>query len=136
MGMEINETNRKIYESSFIQTGEYGFTENHWKPDIDEREIQEYCEDGDGNWTPATPLGYRNYNESRRLGIIGILNQEICVSLPGDSIHHIKRNECRIKKYDKIVADAGNFVVVGDDDDNFYVVNEENILYSVGYEKD
>ena len=70
--MDINEINKKLYEDAFISNGEYGDL-NSWKPDIDERMIEESCEDENGKWVPATPLGYRDYKESRSEGIKSIL---------------------------------------------------------------
>ena len=63
--MEINEVNKKLYESAFVSDGTFGDL-NNWKPDIDERLIEESIEDENGNWIPATPLGYRNYKLSRK----------------------------------------------------------------------
>ena len=72
--MEINEENKKLYEDAFIPDGEYGDL-NNWKPSIDERMIEEFCEDIDGNWSPATPLGYRDYRLSRADGLFNIFSQ-------------------------------------------------------------
>ena len=70
--MEINEINKRLYELAFIQNGEYGYHDNNtWKPSIDEMEIEEHCEDEDGHYVPATPLGYRDYKLSRIQGKIG-----------------------------------------------------------------
>lgn len=38
--MEINEINKQLYESAFIQNGEYGYHENNtWNPSINEHEL-------------------------------------------------------------------------------------------------
>lgn len=134
--MEINEINKRLYESAFIQNGEYGYHENSWKPSIDEREIHEMCGDEDGNYVPATPLGYRDYKESRLVGLKNILDQVPCVDLTNDKLHELKREDNTIKQYDKIKTDKGDFVVVGDDENMFYVVGGDNHLYYVEYVKE
>lgn len=40
--METNETNKALYEKAFIGNGEYTLCELNWKPDIDERVIEEW----------------------------------------------------------------------------------------------
>lgn len=130
--MEINETNRKLYESAFIQNGEYGYHENNWNPSIDEREIEEMCCCENG-YIPATPMGYRDYKESRLVGLKNILDQYPCVDLTNDKLHNVKREDNLLKQYDKIKTDSGDFVVTGDDENNFYIVNSENHLYYVEY---
>lgn len=132
--MEVNEINKGLYDSAFIENGEFGYHGATWKPDIDEREIQEYCEDEEGNYKPATPLGYRDYGESRLIGIKNILDQYPAVDLTNDKFHHLKREEAGIKRYDKIKTDVGDFIVTGDDETNYYVVNLEGKLFSVEYE--
>ena len=67
--MKVNEINKALYEIAFIQNGEYGYHENNWNPSIDERDIETMCDDGEGNYVPATPLGYRDYKESRMQGL-------------------------------------------------------------------
>lgn len=134
--MEINEINKQLYESAFIQNGEYGYHENNWKPSIDEREIDTMCEGDDGNYVPATPLGYRDYAESRLVGLKNILDQVPCVDLTNDRLHNLKREDNIIKQYDKIKTDKGDFVVVGDDENMFYVVDGNNHLYYVEYVKE
>ena len=134
--MEINETNKKLYELAFIENGEYGYHFNNaWKPSIDEREIENSCCDENGNYVPATPLGYRDYTISRLQGIANILDQNPCVDLRDDKYHQVKRVDNTVKMYDKIVInDEGEgYVVVGDDDDMYYVVNRENKLFSIKY---
>ena len=42
--MEINEVNKKLYESAFVSDGTLGDL-NNWKPDIDERLIEESTEE-------------------------------------------------------------------------------------------
>ena len=133
--MEVNEINKELYESAFIENGEYGYHGAIWKPDIDEREIKEFCGDEEGNYKPATPLGYRDYTESRLIGIKNILDQHPSVDLTNDKLHHLKREEARIKRYDKIKTDVGKFVVTGDDETNYYVVNSDGKLFSVEYEQ-
>ena len=132
--MQINEINKELYESAFIQNGEYGYHENAWKPSIDERELDTMCEDEDGNYVPATPLGYRDYKISRREGLENIFSQNPCVDLtPDDKLHHVRREDNTIHQYDKIKYNDNFFIVVGDDEEKFYVVNPENKLFCVKY---
>lgn len=139
--MEINEINKALYERAFIQDGEYGYHEDNWKPSIDENEISEYCCGEDGLYTPATPLGYRDYKTSRLQGLKNILDQYPCVDLTNDRYHHIKREDNVIKLYDKIKISEDEYFVVcgeqpGDDDEYYYfVVSGTNHVYSVKYEK-
>ena len=130
--MEINETNKKLYEDSFISNGEYGDL-NNWKPDIDERMIEESCEDENGKWVPATPLGYRDYKESRSEGIKSILSQEPALSMTLDEAHNIKREDNRFKQYDKIEIEGNGYVVTADDEGSYYIVDEENHQYYIDY---
>ena len=139
--MDINEVNKKLYEDAFISNGEYGDL-NNWKPSIDEREIEESCEKEDGTWIPATPLGYRDYEISRLEGIKNILSQESSRVFTYDDAHNIKREDGILKLYDKItlITDTTNdvqttmdLVVVGDDENNFYVVDKENHRYYIEY---
>lgn len=135
--MEINEINKQLYESAFIQNGEYGYHENNtWKPSIDERELDTMCCGDDGKYVPATPLGYRDYVESRLIGLKNILDQVPCVDLTNNKLHELKREDNIIKQYDKIKTDKGDFVVTCDDENKFFVVNRENHLYYVEYVKD
>lgn len=134
--MEINEINKQLYESAFIENGEYGYHGENWKPSIDEREIHEMCGDDEGHYVPATPLGYRDYAESRLVGLKNILDQVPCVDLTNDRLHELKREDNTIKQYDKIKTDKGDFVVVGDDENMFYVVDGNNHLYYVEYVKE
>ena len=135
--MEINETNKKLYEMEFIQNGEYGYHENNsWNPPIDERDIEESCQGEDGHYVPATPLGYRDYLRSRVCGIRNILDQHPSVDLRNGEHHNVKRSENRIKMYDKVLIEDDAYVVCGDDEDYFYVVSDINHLYSVAYKKD
>lgn len=120
--MEINEKNKALYEKAFIGDGEYTLYELSWKPSIDEREIEEWSGDDEGNWIPATPLGYRNYIISRTEGLKNILGQEDFVDLTDDKLHHIKREDNAIKLYDRIKTDNGEFVVTGDDENKFFVI--------------
>ena len=132
--MEINEVNKKLYEDSFISDGEYGDL-NNWKPDIDERFIEESCEDENGNWVPATPLGYRDYKLSREEGIRNIIyNTDAARAFTYEDAHHIKRADNIIKKYDKITIDNTPYVVTGEDSVNYYIVAEDNHLYYLAYE--
>lgn len=133
--MKVNEVNKAFYEASFIENGEFGYHGNTWNPSIDEREIPEMCEDGDGYYCPATPLGYRDYKESRIQGLKNILDQVPAVDLTDDKLHNLKRDDDTIKQYDKIKTDSGDFVVTGDDEEKFYVVNSENKLFCVEYVK-
>ena len=135
--MEINEINKQLYESAFIQNGEYGYHDNNtWKPSIDERELDTMCCGDDGKYVPATPLGYRDYVESRLIGLKNILDQVPCVDLTNNKLHELKREDNIIKQYDKIKTDKGDFVVTCDDENKFFVVNRENHLYYVEYVKD
>lgn len=132
--MQINEINKELYESAFIQNGEYGYHENAWKPSIDEREIDTMCEDEDGNYVPATPLGYRDYKISRKQGLENIFSQNPCVDLtPDDKLHNVRREDNTIRQYDKIKYNDNFFIVVGDDEEKFYVVNPDNKLFCVKY---
>ena len=135
--MEINEINQKLYESAFIQNGEYGYHENSWKPSIDERQIEESCEDKDGFWSPATPLGYRDYKESRLAGLKNIFAQVPYVDLRDDKFHHLRREDNTIKLYDKIrINEDEYFVVCGDDENSYFVVSNTNRMYCVAWEKE
>lgn len=132
--MEINEVNKKLYESAFVYDGTLGDL-NNWKPDIDERLIEESTEDENGNWIPATPLGYRNYKLSREEG----LNTVFYESVPSrvftlEDAHNIKREDNIIKKYDLITIDKSNYIVVGDDETKFYIVNEDDHKYYLEYQ--
>lgn len=132
--MEINEVNKKLYESAFVYDGTLGDL-NNWKPDIDERLIEESTEDENGNWVPATPLGYRNYKLSREEG----LNTVFYESVPSrvftlEDAHNIKREDNIIKKYDLITIDKSNYIVVGDDESKFYIVNEDDHMYYIEYQ--
>ena len=132
--MQINEINKELYESAFIQNGEYGYHENAWKPSIDEREIDTMCEGEDGNYVPATPLGYRDYKISRKQGLENIFSQNPCVDLTlDDKLHNVRREDNTIRQYDKIKYNDNFFIVVGDDEEKFYVVNPENKLFCVKY---
>lgn len=135
--MEINEINKELYESAFIQNGEYGYHENSWKPSIDEREICEMCQGEDGNYYPATPLGYRDYKESRLAGLKNIFDQVPYVDLRDDKFHHLKREDNTVKLYDKIrINEDEYFVVCGDDENSYFVVSNTNRLYCVAWEKE
>ena len=132
--MEINEVNKKLYESAFVSDGTLGDL-NNWKPDIDERLIEESTEDENGNWVPVTPLGYRNYKISRGEG----LNMVFYESVPSrvftlEDAHNIKREDNIIKKYDLITIDESNYIVVGDDENMFYIVNEDDHKYYLEYQ--
>lgn len=134
--MQINEKNKELYESAFISDGEYpNCSGDGWKPSINENEISEWCGNDDGVWVPATPLGYRDYLESRTEGIKKILAQEDSVDLTDDKFHHLKRWAGTIKQYDKIKTDSGDFVVTHDDEENYYVVDAENHQYYIAYEE-
>jgi hypothetical protein len=131
--MKINETNKALYEIAFIENGEFGYHGATWKPDIDEREISEMSETQDGNWIPATPLGYRDYSESRKQGLKNIFDQYPAVNLTDDKLHQIQRDSEIIRKYDKIKTDQGDFIVTGDDEDKYYVVDQTGKLFCVEY---
>ena len=132
--MEINEVNKKLYESAFVSDGTFGDLDN-WKPDIDERLIEECCEDQDGNCIPATPLGYRDYKLSREEG----LNTVFYESVPSkvftlEDAHNIKREDNIIKKYDLITINKSNYIVTGDDETRFYVVDKDDHKYYIEYQ--
>ena len=132
--MENNEVNKKLYESAFVYDGTLGDL-NNWKPDIDERLIEESTEDEDGNWIPATPLGYRNYKLSREEG----LNTVFYESVPSrvftlEDAHNIKREDNIIKKYDLVTIDKSNYIVIGDDETRFYVVDKDDHMYYIEYQ--
>ena len=132
--MEINEVNKKLYESAFVYDGTLGDL-NNWKPDIDERLIEESTEDENGNWVPATPLGYRNYKLSREEG----LNTVFYESVPSrvftlEDVHNIKREDDIIKKYDLVTIDKSNYIVIGDDETRFYVVDKDDHMYYIEYQ--
>lgn len=137
--MEINKINKELYELAFIQNGEFGYHENNWKPSINENEIDTMCENEDGIYVPATPLGYRDYKKSRAQGLQNIFDQYPSVDLTNDKYHHIKRNSGEIKLYDKIKVDVNDeikeFIVIGDVEDMYFVVSAEDKLYSIAYEK-
>lgn len=132
--MEINEVNKKLYESAFVSDGTFGDLDN-WKPDIDERLIRESVEDENNNWIPATPLGFRSYKLSREEG----LNTVFYESVPSrtftyEDVHNIKREDNIIKKYDLITIDKSNYIVVGDDETRFYVVDKDDHKYYIEYQ--
>ena len=132
--MENNEVNKKLYEGAFVSDGTFGEL-NNWKPDIDERLIEESTEDENGNWVPATPLGYRNYKISRGEG----LNTVFYESVPSkvftlEDAHNIKREDNIIKKYDLVTIDKSNYIVIGDDETRFYVVDKDDHMYYIEYQ--
>lgn len=132
--MEINEVNKKLYESAFISDGTFGDL-NNWKPDIDESLVEESIADENGNWIPATPLGYRDYKLSRKEGLDTIFHK----SVPSrvftlEDAYNIKREDNIIKKYDLITIDKSNYIVVGDDVTMFYVVNEDDHEFYIEYQ--
>lgn len=133
--MEINEINKQLYEAAFIENGEFGYHGNNWTPSIDEREIETMCCGEDGNYVPATPLGYRDYNISRIQGLQNIFDQIPCIDLTEDKFHHLVREENTIKQYDKIKTDKGDFIVCGDSEEQYFVVNKNNHLFCVDYVK-
>lgn len=131
--MEINEVNKKLYESAFVSDGTFGDIDD-WEPDIDERLIEVSTEDENGNWIPATPLGYRDYKLSREEG----LNKVFHESVPSrvftlEDAHNIKKEDNIIKKYDLITIDKSNYIIIGDDETRFYVVNKDDHKYCVEY---
>ena len=132
--MEINEVNRKLYESAFVSDGTLGDLDG-WKPDIDESLVEESIADENGNWIPATPLGYRDYKLSRKEGLNAIFYE----STPSrvftlEDAHNIKREDNIIRKYDIITIDKSNYIVVGDDETRFYVVDKDDHKYYLEYQ--
>ena len=106
--------------------------------DINENEIEEWCgrtdDDGNERWVPATPLGYRDYEISRAEGLKNIFAQEeVTATFDYDAFHSIKKEEVPFKQYDKIVYDDTPYIVVGDDDEKFYIVDEYGDKYYVNY---
>lgn len=137
--MEINQINKELYERAFIQNGEYGYHENAtWTPSIDEREIEEMCSSDGEHYVPATPLGWRDYAICRRQGLENIFSQYPCVDLSqDDGLHKVRRADNTIRQYDKIKrAEDDFYVVVGDDEDKFFVVNLDGDVFCVAYLKD
>lgn len=135
--MKVNKRNKKFYELAFIENGEFGYGFKPWKPSIDERKCSDMtgCTE-DGKWIPATPCGYRDYATSRKQGLQNIFDQYPSVKLDNDRYHHLKRKDNTIKLYDKIIIDGGRqMIVVGDDKDKYYVVDKDDTLYCVAYEK-
>jgi hypothetical protein len=57
------------------------------------------------------------------------------VDLTNDKLHNIKREDDEIRQYDKIKTDKGEFIVTGDDEENFFVVNPDNKTFYVEYVK-
>ena len=133
--MKINEDNKRLYELAFIENGKYGYNGQNWNPSIDERGIDTMGDD-EGNYTPATPLGYRDYKESRLQGLKNIFDQYPSVDLTNDKLHNLKREDNEIRQYDKIKTDKGEFIVAGDDEEKFFVVNKENETYYVNYKNE
>ena len=132
--MENNEVNKKLYESAFISDGTFGDL-NNWKPDIDESLVEESIADENGNWIPATPLGYRDYKLSRKEGLDTVFHK----SVPSrvftlEDAYNIKREDNIIKKYDLITIDKNNYIVVSDDESMFYVVNEDDHEFYIEYQ--
>ena len=132
--MEINEVNKKLYESAFVSDGTFGDL-NNWKPDIDERLIGESCEDENGNWIPATPLGYRSYKLSREEGLNTVFHESVSSRVfTLEEVHNIKKEDNIIKKYDLITIDKSNYIVTGDDETRFYVVDKDDHKYYIEYQ--
>lgn len=132
--MEINEVNKKLYESAFVSDGTFGDLDN-WKPDIDERLIEESCEDEDGNWIPATPLGYRSYKLSREEGLNTVFYEATpSRTFTSEDVHNIKKEDNIIKKYDLITIDKSNYIVTGDDETRFYIVDKDDHKYYIEYQ--
>jgi acyl-CoA hydrolase len=132
--MEINEVNKKLYESAFVSDGTFGDLDN-WKPDIDERMIEESCEDENGNWIPATPLGYRDYKLSREEGLNTVFHESVSSRVfTLEEVHNIKKEDNIIKKYDLITIDKNNYIVTGDDETKFYVVDKDDHKYYIEYQ--
>ena len=105
-----------------------------WNPSINERKIDTYCEK-DGKYFPATPLGFRDYKESRKQGLKNIFDQYPSVDLTDGKIFKLKHDEGLIKQYDKIKSDKGEFIVVCDNEEMFFVVDANDKLFSVNYLK-
>ena len=130
----INEANKKLYEDAFITNGEFPTADpDGWKPDIDERLIEEHCEIN-GKWVPATPLGYRDYLESRKEGIKAILAGEHAHMLTKEEAHDPEIKDA-LAKYDKIYIGDKPYVVTAVEDDRYYVVDEELHQYYLEYQK-
>ena len=52
-----------------------------------------------------------------------------------DKLYNIKREDDLLKQYDKIKTDNGEFIVVNDTEDKFFVVNPDNKTFYVEYVK-
>lgn len=133
--MEINDCNKQIYEKAFILNGEYALHTPTWKPDIDERNIEESCEGPDGKWVPATPLGYRDYSISRLEGLKNILEQTLpVIEFSDESFREIKCADNKLQKYDHIRIYESHYIVVGDSENCYYIVDREGNQFYVDYE--
>ena len=132
--MKINYINKELYELAFIQNGEFGYSKDNWKPSIDETQISELERD-ENRYSPATPLGYRDYKISRLQGLQNIFDQYPFLDLT-DIYHDIKRSNNIIKLYDKVKINDSFYIVVGDNVDCYFVVDKENRVYSVKYLKE
>jgi len=131
--MEINEKNKKLYEDAFVSDGTYSVC-NSWKPSIDERCIEDFISDDDEKWVPATPLGYRDYKVSRLEGINNILSQSSCAcKFTYEESHDIKRNDNLFKQYDMINIDDTDYVVSGDDEEKFFIINKDGNSFYINY---
>lgn len=131
--MLVNEKNKNFYESAFIGDGEYKLPILAWKPDIDERNIEESCEGPDGSWVPATPLGYRDYSISRMEGLKNIIDNAPAILMTMDELHNIKKSDNRLNKYDHLRIEENDFIVAGDDETRFFLVSDDNHLFFVEY---
>lgn len=130
----VNEANKKLYEGAFIANGEFPVTDaDGWKPDIDECLIDDHCEI-DGKYVPATPLGYRDYLESRKEGIKAIINNGIAHHVTKDAAHDPEIVGA-VEKYDEIIIDGKPYVVTAIDEDRYYVVDDELHNYYLEYNK-
>lgn len=129
--MKTNEFNEVIYKKCF--TG--------WNIpcSIDESDVDNYCnkinENGEEIWIPATPLGCRDYLESRKEGIEKIIDYTPALTFDLDHLHTLKKGEEPFKLYDHLsIPDTEkDFVVSAEKEDRFFIVDRDNHLYYIEY---
>ena len=51
-----------------------------------------------------------------------------------EDAHNIKREDNIIKKYDLVTIDKSNYIVIGDDETRFYVVDKDDHMYYIEYQ--
>ena len=129
--MKINEINEVIYKQCF--------TGWHNSCSIDESEIDTHTsytnENGEEIWIPATPLGCRDYLESRKEGIEKIIDHTPALTFDLDYLYTLKKGEEPFKLYDHLsIPDTEkDFVVSAEKEDRFFIVDRDNHLYYIEY---